>query len=84
MDERGIVIFMVDEKMSPAIGKQLLKVPRLHPHTRYNARCSHRPRVHVHVLYMWFIDRHVEAMLWAYMHAPVMLVFGTDPTVSFS
>ncbi|XP_031659231.1 exosome RNA helicase MTR4 [Oncorhynchus kisutch] len=25
MDERGIVIFMVDEKMSPAIGKQLLK-----------------------------------------------------------
>lgn len=26
MDERGIVIFMVDEKMSPAIGKQLLKV----------------------------------------------------------
>lgn len=27
MDDRGIVIFMVDEKMSPAIGKQLLKVP---------------------------------------------------------
>lgn len=26
MDERGIVIFMVDEKMSPAVGKQLLKV----------------------------------------------------------
>uniref|UniRef100_A0A671PV10 Exosome RNA helicase MTR4 n=1 Tax=Sinocyclocheilus anshuiensis TaxID=1608454 RepID=A0A671PV10_9TELE len=25
MDERGIVIFMVDEKMSPAVGKQLLK-----------------------------------------------------------
>uniref|UniRef100_A0A1A7YLD7 Exosome RNA helicase MTR4 n=1 Tax=Iconisemion striatum TaxID=60296 RepID=A0A1A7YLD7_9TELE len=25
MDDRGIVIFMVDEKMSPAIGKQLLK-----------------------------------------------------------
>ncbi|XP_038825977.1 exosome RNA helicase MTR4 isoform X1 [Salvelinus namaycush] len=25
MDERGIVIFMVDDKMSPAIGKQLLK-----------------------------------------------------------
>ncbi|XP_066567713.1 exosome RNA helicase MTR4 [Amia ocellicauda] len=25
MDERGIVIFMVDEKMSPTIGKQLLK-----------------------------------------------------------
>lgn len=27
MDDRGIVIFMVDEKMSPAVGKQLLKVP---------------------------------------------------------
>uniref|UniRef100_A0A3Q3II83 Superkiller viralicidic activity 2-like 2 n=1 Tax=Monopterus albus TaxID=43700 RepID=A0A3Q3II83_MONAL len=26
MDDRGIVIFMVDEKMSPAVGKQLLKV----------------------------------------------------------
>lgn len=25
MDDRGIVIFMVDEKMSPAVGKQLLK-----------------------------------------------------------
>uniref|UniRef100_A0A3Q2Z7V1 Exosome RNA helicase MTR4 n=1 Tax=Hippocampus comes TaxID=109280 RepID=A0A3Q2Z7V1_HIPCM len=25
MDERGIVIFMVDEKMSPSVGKQLLK-----------------------------------------------------------
>ncbi|KAG2466012.1 MTREX helicase, partial [Polypterus senegalus] len=25
MDERGIVIFMVDEKMSPVVGKQLLK-----------------------------------------------------------
>uniref|UniRef100_A0A673YFB7 Exosome RNA helicase MTR4 n=1 Tax=Salmo trutta TaxID=8032 RepID=A0A673YFB7_SALTR len=25
MDERGIVIFMADEKMSPAVGKQLLK-----------------------------------------------------------
>ncbi|KAL4617560.1 superkiller viralicidic activity 2-like 2 [Arapaima gigas] len=25
MDERGIVIFMVDEKMSPTVGKQLLK-----------------------------------------------------------
>ncbi|XP_026886297.2 exosome RNA helicase MTR4 [Electrophorus electricus] len=25
MDERGIVIFMVDEKMSPAVGKQLIK-----------------------------------------------------------
>ncbi|KAL3041189.1 hypothetical protein OYC64_019405 [Pagothenia borchgrevinki] len=25
MDDRGIVIFMVDEKMSPSIGKQLLK-----------------------------------------------------------
>lgn len=29
MDDRGIVIFMVDEKMSPAVGKQLLKVKRL-------------------------------------------------------
>lgn len=28
MDDRGIVIFMVDEKMSPAVGKQLLKVRR--------------------------------------------------------
>lgn len=28
MDDRGIVIFMVDEKMSPAVGKQLLKVGR--------------------------------------------------------
>lgn len=28
MDDRGIVIFMVDEKMSPAVGKQLLKVPK--------------------------------------------------------
>lgn len=26
MDDRGIVILMVDEKMSPTIGKQLLKV----------------------------------------------------------
>lgn len=26
MDERGIVILMVDEKMSPTVGKQLLKV----------------------------------------------------------
>lgn len=26
MDDRGIVIFMVDEKMSPSVGKQLLKV----------------------------------------------------------
>lgn len=26
MDDRGIVIFMVDEKISPAVGKQLLKV----------------------------------------------------------
>lgn len=26
MDDRGIVIFMVDEKMSPTVGKQLLKV----------------------------------------------------------
>lgn len=26
MDDRGIVILMVDEKMSPAVGKQLLKV----------------------------------------------------------
>lgn len=26
MDDRGIVIFMADEKMSPAVGKQLLKV----------------------------------------------------------
>ncbi|XP_056146246.1 exosome RNA helicase MTR4 [Lampris incognitus] len=25
MDERGIIIFMVDEKMNPAVGKQLLK-----------------------------------------------------------
>lgn len=29
MDDRGIVIFMVDEKMSPAVGKQLLKVSPL-------------------------------------------------------
>lgn len=29
MDDRGIVILMVDEKMSPTIGKQLLKVTRL-------------------------------------------------------
>lgn len=28
MDERGIVIFMVDEKMSPTVGKQLLKVKK--------------------------------------------------------
>lgn len=28
MDDRGIVIFMVDEKMSPAVGKQLLKVAK--------------------------------------------------------
>lgn len=26
MDDRGIVILMVDEKMSPTVGKQLLKV----------------------------------------------------------
>lgn len=30
MDDRGIVIFMVDEKMSPAVGKQLLKVNNNH------------------------------------------------------
>lgn len=30
MDERGIVIFMADEKMSPAVGKQLLKVLNKH------------------------------------------------------
>ncbi|XP_023590730.1 exosome RNA helicase MTR4 [Trichechus manatus latirostris] len=29
MDDRGIVILMVDEKMSPTIGKQLLKVTKL-------------------------------------------------------
>lgn len=29
MDDRGIVILMVDEKMSPTIGKQLLKVTTL-------------------------------------------------------
>lgn len=29
MDDRGIVILMVDEKMSPTIGKQLLKVTEL-------------------------------------------------------
>lgn len=29
MDDRGIVILMVDEKMSPTIGKQLLKVTGL-------------------------------------------------------
>lgn len=29
MDDRGIVIFMVDEKMSPAVGRQLLKVSPL-------------------------------------------------------
>lgn len=31
MDDRGIVIFMVDEKMSPAVGKQLLKVQWIWP-----------------------------------------------------
>lgn len=29
MDDRGIVILMVDEKMSPTVGKQLLKVTEL-------------------------------------------------------
>ena len=29
MDDRGIVILMVDEKMSPTIGKQLLKVTKV-------------------------------------------------------
>lgn len=35
MDDRGIVIFMVDEKMSPAVGKQLLKVRRAQQSDRF-------------------------------------------------
>lgn len=36
MDDRGIVIFMVDEKMSPAVGKQLLKVSPLQKNFFFN------------------------------------------------
>lgn len=29
LDDRGIVILMVDEKMSPAVGKQIAKVTEI-------------------------------------------------------
>lgn len=53
MDDRGIVIFMVDEKMSPAVGKQLLKVNMaaavllLYSGSGYFSECFHSSSINL-------------------------------------
>lgn len=56
MDDRGIVIFMVDEKMSPAVGKQLLKVPFTRQLLGVTC-CSSIKSLHFSAVYTFFCTR---------------------------
>jgi len=43
LDDKGIVILMVDEKMSPSVGKEIIKVRQL------NTWCSIRDCWHAYI-----------------------------------